>query len=273
MVTAAPPHDSNLGDALRFWRSLRRMSQLNLAAEAQTTPRYISFIETGRSKPTRQMVDRLADALNIPLRERNALMLAAGYAPSHRESALDEAGMERINQAFDTILESHLPYPAIVMDRRWNVVRANTGAQHLFGALLSPEPVPADANVLKLMLEPGPVLESVVNWPAVATSLLRRIRAEAIGGVTEPDTASLVEGLQTRNDNDPTVIDPSSAPVVDITFCIDADDLSFFSVISTIGTPLDITAQELRLEAFFPANDKTSTTWSAWYQDNRDGSG
>ena len=159
----------------------------------------------------------------------------------------------------------HLPYPAVVMDRRWDIARVNAGAAHLFGRLCAPEPVPDPANVLRLMLEPGPVRAAVENWDAVAPALLERARREAVGGVFDPVTADLVHRL--RNGPDAAVFDaaPRSivplVPVIDVHFNDRGTTWRWFSVVSTIGTPVDITAQELRLEAFFPSDDETADRW------------
>lgn len=237
------------------------MSQLNLAAEAQTTPRHVSFIETGRSVPTREMIDRLATALDIPLRERNALMLAAGYAPTHSEWSLDDEPMEPVSRALRSMLAAHLPYPAVVMDRRWNVLETNEGANRLFGMIMRPDLLPAEPNVLDLMLNPGRVRDAVSNWPYVAVSLLRRIRTEALGGVVDEETADLVAKMESTHTLPSSGVDPAGSPVIDVVFEVDEIRLSFFSVISTIGTAVDVTAQELRLEAFFPSDEETIVTW------------
>ena len=154
------------------------MSQLDLAVAASTTPRYMSFVETGRAQASREMVLRLAVALDVPLRDRNGLLVAAGFAPIYPEHGIDHPAVERVMAALDRVLEQHAPYPAVVMDRRWDVVRVNSGAARLFADLCAPEPVPDPANVLRMMLEPGPVRAAVENWDEVAPSLLERARRE-----------------------------------------------------------------------------------------------
>jgi transcriptional regulator with XRE-family HTH domain len=186
---------SRLGELLRYWRRVRRTSQLDLASQAQTTRRYVSFVETGRSQPTRQMILRLARALEVPLRERNGLLVAAGYAPMYREEDLSAPELDRVELALSTMLGSHDPFPAVVMDRGWNILRANQGARRLFDRLLHPQPIPDPANVLRLMIEPSPVQRSVLNWTSVVQMLLERARREAVGGVLDRDTAALVERL------------------------------------------------------------------------------
>jgi transcriptional regulator with XRE-family HTH domain len=256
----------NLGDLLRYWRRTRGTSQLELATAAATTPRYVSFVETGRAQPTRQMVVRLARALDVPLRERNGLLLAAGYAPSYPHGALEAPELGQVRAAVTAMLEQHEPFPAVVLDRGWNVLRANGGATRLFGGLLAPEPVPAPANVLRLMIEPGPVRDAVLNWTEVAPALLDRARREAVGGVFDVATANLVNELRARPEVAAILpgAEPASTsmPVLGVRFRFNGTERGFFSVVSTIGTPIDITAQELRLEAFFPADEATRRGWA-----------
>jgi hypothetical protein len=165
----------------------------------------------------------------------------------------------------DRVLEQHAPYPAVVMDRRWDIVRVNSGAARLFADLCAPDPVPDPANVLRLMLEPGPVRAAVENWDDVAPSLLERARREAVGGVMDVTTAELVQRLRTGADATVFTAPPRSItpliPVVDVHFTHGDTTLRWFSVISTIGTPVDVTAQELRLEAFFPSDEATAARW------------
>jgi transcriptional regulator with XRE-family HTH domain len=239
---------------------------LDLASEARTTPRYVSFVETGRAQPSRQMVVRLARALDVPLRERNELLLAAGYAPLYSGAPLTSSLLERVEQALTSMLTQHEPFPAVVLDRSWYVRSANRGAEALFGRLFAPHPMPAAANVLQLVIEPGPVRDHLRNWATVVPALLDRARREAIGGVLDKVTAELVRGFRARSDVAEVLarpdVSPSTAPVVDLHFDVDGTGLRFFSVVSTIGTPIDVTAQELRVEAFFPADDSTRARWT-----------
>jgi transcriptional regulator with XRE-family HTH domain len=255
-----------LGDLLRYWRRTRGTSQLELATAAATTPRYVSFVETGRAQPTRHMVVRLARALDVPLRERNGLLLAAGYAPSYPRGALEAPELEQVRAAVTAMLEQHEPFPAVVLDRGWNVLRVNGGATRLFGGLLAPEPLPDPANVLRLMIEPGPVRDAVLNWAEVAPALLDRARREAVGGVLDLATADLVNELRARPEVTAVLsgTEPASTsmPVIGVRFRFEGEERGFFSVVSTIGTPIDITAQELRLEAFFPTDEATRRGWA-----------
>jgi transcriptional regulator with XRE-family HTH domain len=264
MSTSLAAEGTAFGDLVRYWRRVRSMSQLDLAAAAATTPRYMRFVETGRSQPSREMVLRLAVALDVPLRDRNGLLVAAGFAPIYPQHELDHPAIAQVMAALDQMLQRHEPYPAVVMDRRWDVVRVNPGAARLFAGLCAPDPLPTPANVLRLMLEPGPVRSAVRNWDEVAPSLLERARREAVGGVIDLATAELVQRLRTGPDAAVFAAPRSIAPlvpVIDIEFSHGDGTLRWFSIISTIGTPVDITAQELRLEAFFPSDQQTATRW------------
>jgi transcriptional regulator with XRE-family HTH domain len=270
MAAPPPAPTTDLGGLLRHWRAVRRTSQLELAGSAGTTPRYVSFMETGRAQPSRHMVLRLARALDVPLRERNDLLLAAGYAPVYSLAALDSPQLARVDAALGAILAGHEPFPAVVMDRRWDVRRANAGAGALFGRLLAPEPIPEPANVLQLVLEPGPVRDRIRNWDAVARALLDRTRREAVAGVPDDATAALVARLRARPEV-AAVLDaevggdaPVAGPVIDLQFDLGHAVVGFFSVVSTIGTPIDVTAQELRVEAFFPSDEASADAWRSF---------
>ena len=256
---------AEFGDLLRHWRAVRRISQLDLASTAETTPRYVSFVETGRSRPSREMVLRLALALDVPLRERNGMLLAAGFAPAYPMAPLGSDQLDRVDVALTSMLAQHEPFPAVVMDRGWTVLRANGGAARLFGSLYAPEPLPEPANVLRMMVEPGPVRRAVRNWDAVVPGLLERARREAVGGVFDQATARLVQELRERPDvagllsGQPPAT--PSVPVLDVQFTVEGVAVEFFSVVSTIGTPVDVTAQELRVEAFFPTDAASRAAW------------
>jgi MmyB-like transcription regulator ligand binding domain len=212
------------------------------------------------------MIIRLARALDVPLRERNSLLLAAGYAPLYKAGKLEGPELDRVRMALGSMLSRHEPFPAVVMDRAWNVLQANDGAQRLFGELLAPEPLPEPANVLDLMIQPGPVRDAVLNWDAVVPELLERCRREAVGGVIDHAIAERLEVFRTRPDVarliDHAIGERPTLPVIDVVFALGSDRLSFFSVVSTIGTPIDITAQELRVEAFFPSDAATQEAWT-----------
>jgi len=266
-VAVAQPAGTELGELLRHWRRVRGKSQFELALDATTTPRYVSFVETGRAQPSRQMVVRLARALDVPLRERNGLLLAAGYAPLYTAGTLDGPELDCVRDAIRAMLAQHEPFPAVVMDRAWTVLQANEGARRLFGTLYAPDPLPDPANVLELMIAPGPVRDAVVNWSDVVPALLERCRREAVGGVLDGETSKRIARLRELPDVTALLHDVApgtgAVPVINVVFAFGASELGFFSVVSTIGTPVDVTAQELRVEAFFPSDAVTHEAWTA----------
>ena len=237
------------------------MSQLALANEANVSPRHVCFLETGRAKPSREMVLHLADTLSVPLRERNVLLLAAGFAPAYRESNLDAPQLVPVRAAIDAILAKHEPYPAVVMNRGWDIVATNGAAARFFGMLLSGRTPPDPNNVLRLMFHPDGLRASVTNWDAVAPALMQRLHREAIGGVLDERSRELLAeilrypGVPTNWDR----LDPDAAllPVLPVTFQHGPLRFEFFSAVTVLGTPQDITLQELRIESFFPADTET----------------
>jgi transcriptional regulator with XRE-family HTH domain len=254
--------ETTFGDLLAHWRRVRGKSQLDLSIEATVSARHLSFVETGRSVPSREMVLTLAEALEVPLRERNTLLLAAGYAPVYRETRLDALELEPARRALDLILRHQEPYPAVVMNRHWDIVRSNDGAQRLFAFLLDTSPPrPGPPNVLRLMFDPTGLRPYVTNWEAVAKSLIQRAHREAVGGVADAETKRLLAeilaypGVPARFRG----IDASSelAPLIPVAFRKRELSVSYFSTITTLGTPQDVTLQELHVECFFPADPAT----------------
>ncbi|MBI2770125.1 MAG: helix-turn-helix transcriptional regulator [Burkholderiales bacterium] len=247
------------GDHLRHWRQHRRLSQLDLAQEADISTRHLSFVETGRSVPSREMVLRLAERLQVPLRERNALLVAAGYAPMYRERPLDDPSLASARQAVELILKSHEPYPALAVDRHWNLVAANRMLPHLLAgadaSLLQP-PV----NVLRLSLHPQGLASKIVNLAQWRAHLFERLRqqVQATGDAT---LATLLEELQAYpvpEAADATHLEGEHLGVVmPFKFRTTHGVLSFISTTTIFGTPVDVTLQELALETFFPADEFT----------------
>jgi transcriptional regulator with XRE-family HTH domain len=255
------PGPSPVGRLLQHWRRVRRMSQLDLAVEAQVTPRHVSFVESGRARPSREMVVALARALDVPLRERNQLLLAAGYAPLYRETGVDEPAMAQVRAALDQVLRHHEPFPAVVLDRHWDILMANAAATAMFAWLLGRERSERPANVLRLMFDPDGLRPFVANWEQVAEALVQRVHREAIGGVPDASTAALLQELLAL----PGVPDRWRAPdltaaplpVIPVEFRKGRLAVSYFSMVTTVGTPQDVTAEEIRLESFFPADQAT----------------
>jgi transcriptional regulator with XRE-family HTH domain len=181
-----------VGELLRHWRAARHLSQMGLALEASTTARHLSFIESGRSQPSREMVLRLARALDVPIRERNQLLLAAGYAPLYREAGLEGAQAAQVRFALERMLAAHEPFPAVVMDRHWNLVSANTAAAAFFGWLLDERDIEGPTNVIRLMFDPEGLRPFVANWQATAEALIQRVHREAVGGIPDRETVALL---------------------------------------------------------------------------------
>lgn len=263
MTTSAHPvrRASQVGALLQYWRDLRGMSQLALAIEANVSPRHVSFIETGRAQPSREMVMHLAGTLDVPLRERNSLLLAAGFAPVFAESSLDVPQLQAVRGALDAMLAKQEPYPAVVMNRAWDIVASNAGAARFFGHLLDGRPLPSPANVVRLMFDETWLRPFVTNWDQVAESLVRRVHREAVGAVVDDATRQLLAevlaypGVPERWSRH--APDTPLVPVLPITFAKNTRTFSFFSAVTTFGTPQDVTLQELRIECFFPNDAET----------------
>ena len=261
MATAASARP--IGDLLREWRQRRRLSQLELALEAEISSRHLSFLETGRTQPSREMVLRLAERLEVPLRERNALLLAAGYAPAFRERPLDDPALEGARKAVELVLAGHEPFPALAIDRHWNLVAANRAvAPFLEGmpARLLQPPV----NVLRLSLHPEGLAARILNrgeWRAHVLSRLRR----QVELTADPLLAELLRELRDY----PMGAEGESSGgdyagvVVPLRLHTPGGPLSFISTTTVFGTPVDITLSELALETFFPADAATAAALGA----------
>jgi transcriptional regulator with XRE-family HTH domain len=231
------------------------LSQLDLALRGGTSQRHLSFVESGRSVPSRTMLTTLSDALNIPLRERNALLLAAGYAPLYPEASLDDATMRVVTQALDQMLSNHEPHPAVVMDRYWNILRANNAAPAFFGSIIDLAKFPKPRNLLDLTFNPEGLRPHIEDWESVAVGLLQRVQREAVGLIIDDRLRTILDNIKRYPGADK--LSPSGSPdspILPITFRRGSDRISYFSLVTTIGTPQTVTAQELRLECMFPVN-------------------
>jgi len=253
---------SPVGELLRHWRGVRRLSQMGLALEAATTARYVSFIESGRSQPSREMVLRLARVLDLPLRERNRLLLAAGYAPVYRELGLSADEAAAVRAALERLLAAHEPFPAVVMDRHWDVVSTNDAAAALFGWLLGERDDVGPANVIRLMFDPAGLRPHVRNWEAAAEALVQRVHREAVGGIPDPRTLALLDEALAYPGVPDEWLAPDfgrlGLPVVPVEFEKDGLALAYFSTVTTFGTAQDAVLQELRVESFCPADERTA---------------
>ncbi len=214
------------------------------------------------------MVLRLARALDVPLRERNQLLLAAGYAPRYRESGLEGAHAAQVRAALERMLAAHEPFPAVVMDRHWNVLSANAAADAFFTWLLGERDLEGPANVIRLMFDPDGLRPFVANWEATAEALIGRVHREAVGGVPDPQTLALLAQALAYPGVPSEWLSPDfrtpPLPIVPVQFNKDGLALSYFSTVTTLGTPQDAMLQEIRLESFFPADETTAAhAWSA----------
>jgi transcriptional regulator with XRE-family HTH domain len=261
MNTASAHHArvQGFGDHLRHWRQHRRMSQLDLAHEADISTRHLSFVETGRSLPSREMVLRLAERLDVPLRERNALLVAAGYAPMYKERPLDDPALAAARQAVNLILKSHEPYPALAVDRHWNLLAHNAMVPHLLAgidaSLLQPP-----MNVLRLSLHPFGLAPRIVNLGQWRDHLFERLRQQ-VHATGDAGLASLLDELRAypvpEGAHDTQLDGELLGVAMPVKFRTPDGVLSFISTTTVFGTPVDVTLQELALETFFPADEFT----------------
>jgi transcriptional regulator with XRE-family HTH domain len=261
----------SFGERLRWWRERRGLSQLDLADTAGTSQRHLSFLESGRTTPSREMVLRLAAALDVPLRQQNGLLLAAGYAPGWRESDLAAPELAKVSGALDYMLAQQEPYPGVVVDRRWNLLRANAGARRLTEFLAGPPPAdsaPAGpVNLAEALVSPEGLRPFIVNWEEVALYFLRGIQADAIADGTAETSALLKRllaypGVPALSQALPP--EDSKAPVLTMHFRKGETSLRMFTTIATLGTPLDVTLQEIRIECFFPVDEETADVFRGW---------
>ncbi|OZM72404.1 transcriptional regulator [Amycolatopsis antarctica] len=258
MTTAAAAHRP-VGELLREWRDRRRISQLDLSISAEISARHLSFVETGRSAPSRDMVLRLGEHLDVPLRERNQLLLAAGYAPVYGETSLTAPDFAPAMHAVRRLLAGHDPYPAVVVDRRWNLVEANAGAGLLTEGVHADLAL-APVNVLRLTLHPRGMAPRIVNLGEWRAHLLGRLRRE-VAATADPWLGDLLAELRGYPCEQPVPEVEVPAPgdiLVPLRLRHATGELAFLSTVATFGTPLDVTLAELSIESFFPADPATA---------------
>ena len=267
----------SFGARLRWWRARRGLSQLDLAGAAGTSQRHLSFLESGRTAPSQAMVLGLAAALDLPLRQQNALLLAAGFAPVWRESDLTAPDLAQVNGALDQMLAQQEPFPAFVVDRRWNLLRANAGAARLTAFLtgVAPaDPAPAKSvNLADALVSPEGLRPFIVNWEEVALYFLRGVQADTIADGM-PETAALLKRLLAYPGipalSQVPLLEEPPGPILAIHFRKGETSLRFFTTIATLGTPQDVTLQEIRIENFFAADEQTAGIIRAWNDAGRD---
>lgn len=249
---------SSFGTALKEWRGHRHLSQLELATEAGVSQRHLSFLETGRSKPSREMVIHLGTTLELPLRDINGLLTSAGFAEAYPETGIDEPALDQVRSVLETLLAAHDPYPAYVIDRHWNLVLTNTT-----GSLLVSmgNPAESEPNLLRLALHPDGLRDHVLNWEAAATVVLHRLEREVIHRPEDAGLADLLAEVRTYPGigdlpERPTMPDGSEL-VVPLEVRTPLGDLRLITTITTIGAAHDVTLEELRLETLLPADAGT----------------
>lgn len=255
---ATPPP---IGALLREWRAARRLSQLDLSLETGISTRHLSCVETGKAQPSRETLSRLADALDMPLRERNALLLAAGFAPQFTETALVTPALERMREAIELIIAHQEPYPAFVINRRFDVLMANQAAQRVNALLMRGKQSP-HSNLLRQVFDPDDFRAVIVNWPEVAQKFLRHLHADIAAAPFDKAAQALLDEVLAYPDvparwrfRD---VQTEPAPVLNLVFDSDLGELRFFETITTFAAPRDVTLDELRIECAFPADAHTA---------------
>ncbi len=251
---------------LRRWRQRRGWSQLDLAGRADISQRHVSFLELGRAAPSRDMVLRLASTLDVPLRQHNALLIAAGFAPVWQETRLEAPELAQINDALDYVLAQQEPYPGIAVDRHWNLLKANRGAVRLVEFLVGPLEPGAAVNMADALVAPDVLRPHLVNWQEVVRYFIRSVEADAAAD-GRPETAALLDRLLSYEGVRPllkTQPEAASAPVLPMHFHKGDVNLKLFTTIATLGTPQDIMLQELRIESFFPMDRATADVLRGW---------
>jgi transcriptional regulator with XRE-family HTH domain len=254
---------AHAGALLRGWRIRRRLSQLDLACDIGISTRHLSFIETGRSQPSREMILHLAEGLEVPLRERNDLLLAAGYAPVYSAKPLDDAALTAARNAVDLVLTGHEPLPALAVDRHWNLIAANRGVAPLLAGA-APELLSPPVNVLRLSLHPDGLARRIVNLPEWRAHVLERLRhqVEVTADAALAELLIELRGYAGGGLQDSAHAGVNSSFVVPLQLATDAGTLRLFSTTTVFGTPLDVTVSEIAIESFFPADEETASALS-----------
>jgi transcriptional regulator with XRE-family HTH domain len=256
-MTTTPVRQRSSGPLLREWRERRRLTQLDLANLTGTSSRHLSFVETGRSRPSREMVLRLAEALDVPLAERNQILLAAGHAPQYDDARHSAASTRRLLETLDLVLAAHEPWPALVLDAQFDVVTANRACDRLL-ALVDAELLDPPVNVVRATLHPRGLARWITNLPAWRAHLLRQVRRHLAATAGDDDLASLLAEAEAYPVRDAPG-EPMAGPMfaLPLELFVDGVQLRLYSTVATFGTPLDVAASELAVETFLPADDVT----------------
>jgi len=244
-----------VGELLREWRQRRRLSQFDFAIEAEVSSRHVSFIETGRSVPSREMILHLAERLDVPLRDRNVLLVAAGFAPVFPQRALEDPALHVAKEAVRLVLRSHEPYPALAIDQRWNMVAHNSAVMPLLQGLPQ-ELLASPVNVMRLSLHPDGLAPRIVNLPEWRSHLLERLRRQ-ISATADPELAKLLQEVAAYGSEADSPRAAYGGMVVPLRLSNPLGELALFSTTMVFGTPQDVTLAELAIESFFPADSAT----------------
>jgi transcriptional regulator with XRE-family HTH domain len=250
---------SPIGRLLKHWRAVRRLSQLDLALAANVSARHLSFVETGRARPSAEMVLQLARVLEVPLREQNLMLEAAGFAPRFRAADLDDPALAGARKALEFLMKAYEPSPALVVDRHWNMLMGNNALGRMMAAFMPPEIAGSgERNVLRLLFHPGGIRRYVTNWEELAGDVIERAHREALGGVPDEGLKNLLDELAAMDGVPAHFARPRlerpPAPLVAMHLRKDGVDIRLFTMITTFGTAQDVTLQELRIEAFYPTD-------------------
>jgi transcriptional regulator with XRE-family HTH domain len=251
------PQTRPVGDLLREWRQRRRLSQLALALDAEISTKHLSFLETGRSRPSREMVLHLAELLDVPLRERNALLQAAGYAALYPQHALSDPEMQAARTALDAVLTAHDPYPALAIDRHWTLVAANQATQRLLAGAVAPALLAPPVNVLRASLHPEGLAPVIANLPVWRGHILARLRQQ-IAATADPVLSELAAELAAYPGGTEHPAPGDAGLVIPLRLRQGEAVLSLFGTTTVFGTPVDITLAELAIEQFYPADAATA---------------
>jgi transcriptional regulator with XRE-family HTH domain len=269
--------DSEFPGLLKIWRQKRRLSQLNLALSSGVSQRHLSFLESGRARPSRSMILKLSEALEVPLRDRNDLLTAAGFAPVFKARPLEDPQMTQVMGAVRMMLENHAPFPAIAIDRAWNI-RLSNAPFDMLSAMIGPDVWARiggpQHNLMRLFFHPDGIRPFVTNWTTIAPLLWHRAKreAEALGGQEMQQILSELSRYQNA-DTQWAAQDAALVPVLPLEMAKDDVHLSLFTVIATFGTAQDVTADEMRIESLFPADEATNRLFQAAADSSSSGNG
>ena len=250
--------NESVGDILRSWRQLKRISQMDLALDVGISSRHLSFVETGKSQPSRDLILRIAQTLKLPLRHRNAFLNAAGYAAEYSEESFNGQKMEMVRQALQRMIEAHEPYPAFVVNAGYNILMTNSGFDLMMNFFFGGDSVNGENNVYRIIFAENGLRQYIQNWEVVEHFMLTRLWDEVISTQNSELIALYNDISKLRSGKQPLEIQhDNNLPILSLSLEKDSATVSFFTTITTLGTPLDLTTQELRIEALFPADEET----------------